>query len=177
MMTSAGYDDKMHASPPTKESVERNENVEATKAHNSEIEKHVGKKIKFFRQLANLSQSQVAVHLGITFQQFQKYESGKNRIPISRLMKLAEIFAVKMNVFFDDKISVTFGDVMSKKSCLQEERVPIGFAPKHPSSVVSNMIEHNEDYQNMMFYFNSIKDIAVKKHIVMLVKSLADDGK
>jgi transcriptional regulator with XRE-family HTH domain len=152
------------------------ENPAKAKFQSHEIEKHVGKKIKLFRQLKGLSQSDVAVHLGITFQQFQKYESGKNRIPISRLMRLAEIFGVNMTVFFENSVNVMFEDVMGKASnCLNEDFTPIESTPSI-RKISEEKIEDDET-KNLLKSFKAIKDIGVRKHITMLVKSLSEETK
>lgn len=153
--------------------------VESIKGQNNEIEKHVGKKIKLFRQLRGLSQSDVAVHLGITFQQFQKYESGKNRIPISRLMKLAEIFGVNMTVFFENSVNVTFESIMnSKATSLKEDVKPIEVSSVNEGAVKSFSVEQMDDeLKALIRNFKAIKDVSVKNHISMLVKSLSQDSK
>ena len=46
----------------------------------------VGKRVRFFRMKAGLSQETVGDALGLTFQQIQKYEKGSNRIAPSRLL-------------------------------------------------------------------------------------------
>jgi transcriptional regulator with XRE-family HTH domain len=43
------------------------------------------------RRMLNLSQTQVANGLGISFQQIQKYERGSNRVSASMLVKIAAI--------------------------------------------------------------------------------------
>jgi transcriptional regulator with XRE-family HTH domain len=48
-----------------------------------------------------LSQAQLARRLGVTFQQVQKYETGGNRIPTSRLVKLAGILGVPIAALFE----------------------------------------------------------------------------
>ncbi len=146
------------------------------KVKNHDIEKHVGKKIKLFRQLKGFSQSDVAVHLGITFQQFQKYESGKNRIPISRLMKLAEIFGVNMSVFFENSVNVMFEDVMQKASNQLKEDVNSIESPSIKNASNSEFTQ-DEETQNLIKNFKSIKDIGVRKHISMLVNSLSEEHK
>ena len=162
------------------EKMKKNEagfNTTNLKSKSQEIEKHVGKKIKLFRQLRGLSQSEIAVHLGITFQQFQKYESGKNRIPISRLMKLAEIFNVNMTVFFENSVNVMFEDIMGKTANhLNEDVVPIEVTSVRQNNFqTQNNFTQDEDVMNLVKNFNSIKDAGVKKHILMLVKSLSEE--
>ena len=60
----------------------------------------VGKRIKFFRLQAGLSQTVVGDALGITFQQIQKYELGSNRVGPSRLLTMAKLFKVEVGEFF-----------------------------------------------------------------------------
>jgi transcriptional regulator with XRE-family HTH domain len=48
-----------------------------------------------------LSQAQLAKRLGVTFQQVQKYETGGNRIPTGRLVKLAGILGVPIAALFE----------------------------------------------------------------------------
>lgn len=50
----------------------------------------VGARIRVRRLLLGVSQSQLADHLGVTFQQVQKYERGTNRISASMLVRAAE---------------------------------------------------------------------------------------
>jgi transcriptional regulator with XRE-family HTH domain len=49
----------------------------------------VGQRIREFRKAANLSQTELAVQLGVTFQQGQKYENGENRMGAGRIMNIA----------------------------------------------------------------------------------------
>ncbi len=65
------------------------------------IDVHVGRRVRQRRTLLGMSQTQVADQLGITFQQFQKYENGANRISASRLYQAARILDVPVLFFFD----------------------------------------------------------------------------
>jgi transcriptional regulator with XRE-family HTH domain len=144
-------------------------NLAEMKTKSKDVDQLVGKKIKLFRQLRRCSQSDISDQLGITFQQFQKYESGKNRIPISRLMKLAEIFETNISVFFENTINVMFEDVGQKKANrLNEEVYPLEFGA--PSIRTGG---EDEEVLNLIKSFKSIKDEGVRNHISMLVKSLA----
>ena len=53
------------------------------------IDVQVGARVRARRHALGLSQTQLAESLGITFQQVQKYEKGKNRISASVLVKAA----------------------------------------------------------------------------------------
>ena len=64
------------------------------------VDVHVGKKLKELRLLRGMTQTEVADGLGISFQQVQKYELGRNRISASKLFEASQILAVDPAVFF-----------------------------------------------------------------------------
>jgi len=63
------------------------------------IDVEVGKRIRVYRQQANLSQTQLGDALNLTFQQVQKYEKGINRVAPSRLEVIARVCSVPVSVF------------------------------------------------------------------------------
>ncbi len=67
-----------------------------------EIDIEIGKRVRQARVAAGLSQTQLGVQLGVSFQQVQKYEKGVNRIGGGRLYKIARFLGVKVTYFFDD---------------------------------------------------------------------------
>lgn len=64
------------------------------------VDVHVGGKIRQRRRMLGMSQSAVALALGISFQQLQKYESGANRVGASRLYQLAGVLGLAPSAFF-----------------------------------------------------------------------------
>ena len=67
------------------------------------VDIQVGKRIRHFRNLRGLSQSDLAKQLGVKFQQVQKYESASNRISASKLKMTAETLDVSiLDLFSDD---------------------------------------------------------------------------
>lgn len=65
-----------------------------------DINKSIGKRLCLRRTTLGLSQGDVARALGITFQQVQKYEKGKNMVSPIKLLQLAELFGVSVAYFF-----------------------------------------------------------------------------
>ncbi|MED7677369.1 helix-turn-helix domain-containing protein [Rhodobacteraceae bacterium IMCC15231] len=65
------------------------------------VDEHVGKRIRQRRWLVGMTQQQLAGHVGIKFQQIQKYETGANRVSASRLWDIASTLDVSINFFFD----------------------------------------------------------------------------
>jgi transcriptional regulator with XRE-family HTH domain len=51
--------------------------------------------------MLGISQEKLGEHLGITFQQIQKYEKGTNRVSASRLQEAARALGVPAAYFFD----------------------------------------------------------------------------
>ncbi len=58
------------------------------------IDQAMGMLLRMHRKAAGLSQSELGEAAGISFQQIQKYESGGNRVSISRLFVLAKALNV-----------------------------------------------------------------------------------
>jgi len=63
---------------------------------------HVGARIAQLRIARGMTQSDLAKAAGsLTFQQFQKYESGANRVSASRLLQVAVALGVPVAYFFE----------------------------------------------------------------------------
>lgn len=67
----------------------------------TEIDQHVGARLRVRRQVLGMSQEALGERLGVTFQQVQKYERGSNRVSASRLFFLADALDVPVSYFFD----------------------------------------------------------------------------
>ena len=52
--------------------------------------KHLGNKLKLRRLALGLTQTKVAKAINVTFQQIQKYEKGTNKVPLDKLLMIAE---------------------------------------------------------------------------------------
>jgi transcriptional regulator with XRE-family HTH domain len=65
------------------------------------IDTHVGKQVRTRRLMLGMSQTKLADALGVTFQQVQKYEKGKNRVGASRLQHIGQILQVPAKFFFE----------------------------------------------------------------------------
>lgn len=63
-----------------------------TAPHPFDIE--VGARVAFRRRELGMSQSDLGGHIGLTFQQIQKYERGANRISASRLFEMSQALGV-----------------------------------------------------------------------------------
>jgi transcriptional regulator with XRE-family HTH domain len=66
-----------------------------------QIDKHVGERIRRRRRAHGLSQDDLAVAVGLTFQQIQKYERGANRVSASKLYQIARALKATINYFYE----------------------------------------------------------------------------
>jgi transcriptional regulator with XRE-family HTH domain len=66
----------------------------------------LGRRLRGRRRLVGLTQHQLAVAVGVRFQQIQKYESGMNRISAARLWHFCQALDVPASYFFDGLPSV-----------------------------------------------------------------------
>ncbi len=61
----------------------------------------VGNRLRMRRLMLDMSQTEVATAVGVTFQQLQKYEKGANRVSASRLQHLSQVLQVPVPFFFE----------------------------------------------------------------------------
>jgi transcriptional regulator with XRE-family HTH domain len=62
---------------------------------NSQIDRAIRQRLRAYRLAAGMSQADVGDHLGVTFQQIQKYEKGVNRLASARLVAVMDLLRVK----------------------------------------------------------------------------------
>jgi transcriptional regulator with XRE-family HTH domain len=65
-----------------------------------EIDAHIGRRIRHRRNMLNITQTELGQALGVTFQQIQKYEYGRNRVSVGTLLRLADALEVKPEYFY-----------------------------------------------------------------------------
>jgi len=67
----------------------------------NEIDRHIASRVRLRRREMGLNQKTVAKALGVTFQQFQKYERSINRLSAGALYPLALTQQVPVGYFFE----------------------------------------------------------------------------
>jgi transcriptional regulator with XRE-family HTH domain len=124
------------------------------------VDAQVGNRVRIRRMLISMSQEKLGELLGLTFQQVQKYEKGVNRIGAGRLFEIAKILGVKVDYFYEgahDLASAT-----------------VGYGPDDAPPVME-FVSSGEGMQ-LSLAFMRIKDAKVRKRVLDLVKSLADEA-
>lgn len=120
------------------------------------IDKKVGQRVRSRRLEIGMSQEKLAEILGVTFQQVQKYEKGVNRIAVSRLFDIANALEMSAGRFFEGLEPATPG--------VAEGR----------TEYVADALATPEGAQ-LMALFASIKSQKVRRRVVDLVRTLAED--
>lgn len=118
------------------------------------IDIQVGNRVRIRRMLIGMSQEKLGDLLGLTFQQVQKYEKGVNRIGAGRLFEVSRILNVPVDFFYEGVSAA--GEVESDGAPVME------------------FVSSGEGLQ-LALAFMKIKDIKVRKRMLDLVKSLAEE--
>jgi transcriptional regulator with XRE-family HTH domain len=125
------------------------------------IDVHVGSRVRLRRMMLGMSQEKLGEHLGLTFQQIQKYEKGTNRIGASRLQAIARVLKVPVAFFFEGApgLAPIAGDQ--------------GFDPTATSNVVDFLSTSEGLRLNRAFI--RIDDPKKRRKLVELVAAIAGD--
>jgi transcriptional regulator with XRE-family HTH domain len=126
------------------------------KKQTNPIDIQVGNRVRIRRMLIGMSQERLGGLLGLTFQQVQKYEKGVNRIGAGRLFEVARILNVPVDFFYEGVNDGASG------------------ANEVDGAPVMDFVSSGEGLQ-LSLAFMKIKDAKVRKRVLDLVKSLAEE--
>lgn len=130
------------------------------KGKTTPVDTMVGARVRLCRTLKGVTQEQLASHIGVTFQQIQKYEKGRDSIRSSRLLDFSRILEVPINYFFDDGI-------------LEESQL---IAEKDGSSEDHKMDPLiKRDMSRLIYAFSRIRDGKIRTRFIDLVDALSED--
>ena len=121
----------------------------------SNLDVSVGWRVRSLRERSGLSQAAMARRLGVSFQQLQKYESGKNRISAGRLKMVAELLELPVESFF------------------QSEEIDREAGTKaYPTS---KEFRESVEGLELMRAFRRIPSLQTRERVLALVKTLAEE--
>ncbi len=130
------------------------------------VDMHAGERVRLRRKLLGMTQTGLGDAIGLTFQQVQKYERGKNRISSSRLCDLARVLDVPVNFFFEDMpTAVTAISPATKRR---------GKAKKLPS-IEPDLMVKRETLELVRAYYK-IEDADVRQRVYQLITGLGAAG-
>ena len=129
----------------------------ANRKQPNSIDVHVGSRVRLQRMISHMSQEKLGEHLGITFQQIQKYEKGINRISASKLLQIARVLSVPPAFFFEGAPG----------------GVPEGAASGEQSTSTMLGFLQTAEAVSLNGAFAFIKDVKVRRKIIDLVRAVA----
>ena len=112
-------------------------------------DRSIGSRIAAYRTAQGLSQTALGQALGVTFQQVQKYEKGRNRVGAARLQAIADFLGVPVSTFFDEPAEAVDGRE-SIQHLLQDPEV-----------------------MSLVRTFAGISDAATRRNVLAIVKAAA----
>ena len=121
------------------------------------VDERIGKRVKSRRLEVDLSQEKLAVLVGVTFQQIQKYENGVNRIAASRLWEMAKALGVPVGYFYEG-LNVSGP----------------GVAEEGAQDLVYDMMATPEG-QRLLQIFGGIRSARLRRRVVELVRVMAEE--
>jgi transcriptional regulator with XRE-family HTH domain len=138
---------------------------ETTGRKPDQIDVHVGTRVRYRRMIIGMSQEKLGERMNLTFQQIQKYEKGTNRIGASRLYQLSKILDVPIDYFFEDA-SLPQANLASMNTRSFHEPDQDGYFLDFVNS---------RDGMELNKAFARIQDPKVKRRLIELVRTLAED--
>ena len=105
----------------------------------TDIDVHIGKRLRRRRRLLGLTRQQLALAVDIRFQKIRKYECGANRISAARLFRLAKALETPIDYFYDG-----LTDDKTEVAAVQNEGIEV-FSRKETLDLIqaySRLAEH-----------------------------------
>lgn len=128
------------------------------------VDIHVGQRLRARRNLVGMTQQEMAEATKVTFQQVQKYETGKNRTSASRLYQFARLLETTVDYFFEGL-------------ALSDTKIGIqgGFADNKQSSYTTadDDIMNQKETIDLVRTYYGIKDVKLRKNFVKMMKQMS----
>ena len=116
----------------------------------------LGERLKDLRVRAGLSQSELGERVGISFQQIQKYERGQSRISASLLFRLAEMFDVQVQHFY--------------QGLSEPDAAPV------QAEIETDVLQYaqSEEGRALLAAFSAIRSARLRRHILELIETAVE---
>ena len=140
-----------------------NDKIISRKGRADEKDTALGQKIRLLRKGQKKTLHDMAQHFGISAQQFQKYETGEDRLPAARLIEFCKLFGLNFQHFTDD-----YATADSYAMAVYENDAPYKAQP-------AVMLTGQE--QELLDLFKKIKNPEQKETVLQMVKGLGTQSK
>lgn len=119
----------------------------------TDIGRHIGEILSRYRQRHQLSQRHIAEMIGVSFQQYQKYEKGRDRLSLERAIMMCEKLHIPLTIFTE-----------------ADELLTTSFAEQAQSSYGANIITDAQE-KELLTIFRALPESS-KKDFIELVKPI-----
>ena len=99
----------------------------------TDVDRHVGKRLRLLRQMRELSLEQLAAIVEVAPQQIQKYEIGETRISASRIFQLSRVLSVPLSWFYADLKTAAETETSARNDAAEGHDLPAGADAPDPS--------------------------------------------
>ena len=135
-----------------------------TKGKADNIDKHVAGRLRLRRSLMGISMQKLGEQVDLTYQQIQKYETGKNRISSGRLFQFNVALGVLPSYFYEGLYATEpFDTVIQELTGL-------------PHIFFENKFLIKQENFEFLNAFSEIKNQELKKDIQQLLQTLSQSG-
>jgi transcriptional regulator with XRE-family HTH domain len=123
------------------------------------VDTHVGRKIRARRIFLQMSQTEVADAVGITFQQIQKYERGANRVGASRLQQISDALGVSPFYFFEGVPTIGKKATAPNEGELSEDAIVSFLGTREGAALVRSFIaiKQKSIRQNLIDFIDTLR--------------------
>ncbi len=122
----------------------------------SDINTHVGQRLRLRRTGLGMTQEAVARGIGVAAQQVQKYEKGMNVMNVNRLYEFAQLLQVPIQYFFE---GLAKSDILMEMSGEELDASGKPVSDRESVEIVKS--------------FRRIKDHALRKRLADLLRTLS----
>lgn len=113
----------------------------------TEADKLIGMKLREAREFRKVSQEELGQVIGVSYQQVQKYEAGRNRMTVGTLHQFAGSLKIPVHWFFEGLDAITEGEI--------------------PPII-------DTDQRRLLEEFDRIDSVPIRRLLTGFVKNLAD---
>lgn len=130
-----------------------------TKNPPDERDRIIGLRVKAYREIAGLNQTELGNKVGVTFQQIQKYENGKNKVSVSRLIDMCKILRVSLMDFLQGLGDTNTAQIIAVSDVKQDKII------QDP--------DRNKEAAELLKIYNSVESAEDRAEILNVLKALA----
>ena len=132
------------------------------------VNKRFGERLRFCRERAGKSQSDVGNALGVSFQQIQKYENGTTSISLNRIFDFADNIGITMSSLFE---GLDARHIMGRASGFAEEQQP-ALTDNEDDDMKVGAGPHSKHKVQLLHAFNRITDAKARRTLIEMAEAL-----